>query len=145
MRTSGGYAFVAGVALTVVVAAAIAIGSTWMRHFDPALTGYALGALFAAFAVGYRFALWAQRPPSRMYFLRALQLLFRRRTSARSGGAKILALAEPAPRARAAAGPGTLGHALATKFVTQGFIRRRGGLRWVMHLCLSGGCTLAFA
>ena len=66
MKTSNGHALVAGVALTVVVAAGIAVGSTWMRHFDPALTGYALGTLFAAFAVGYRFALWAQRPPSRM-------------------------------------------------------------------------------
>ena len=42
-------------------------------------------------------------------------------------------------------GTGTLGYALARNFVAQEFIRRRGGFRWVMHLCLSGGCTLAFA
>ena len=145
MKTSNGHALVAGVALTVVVAAGIAVGSTWMRHFDPALTGYALGTLFAAFAVGYRFALWAQRPPSRMYFVRGLQLLLRRRTSAKTVEAKTLTPSEPAPRPNIAAGPGTLAQALATKFVTQGFIRRRGALRWIMHLCLSGGCTLAFA
>ena len=145
MKNSGGHAFVAGVALTVAVAAAIAVGSTWMRHFDPALTGYAMGALFAAFAVGYRFALWAQRPPSRMYFVRGLQLLLRRRAAEKSGEAQTVTPTEPVPRPHFATAPGTLGHALATKFVTQGFIRRRGGLRWVMHLCLSGGCTLAFA
>ena len=42
-------------------------------------------------------------------------------------------------------GPGTLGAALATNFVAQNFIRRRSVYRWIMHLCLSGGCTLAFA
>src|SRR5439155_14157078 len=71
-------AFIAGMALTAVTAAGIALGSTGMRHFDPALTGYAIGALMAAFAVGYRFAVWAQRPPSRMYFRRGIELLFRR-------------------------------------------------------------------
>src|SRR4030095_15454609 len=53
-------AFLAGSGLALATAAAIAIGSTSMRHFDPALTGYAIGALMAAFAVGYRFAVWAQ-------------------------------------------------------------------------------------
>src|SRR6185436_13964808 len=42
-------------------------------------------------------------------------------------------------------GAGTLGFALARNFVAQEFIRRRGAARWIMHLCLSGGCTLAFA
>ncbi|MEO6784708.1 MAG: hypothetical protein ABI318_01140, partial [Chthoniobacteraceae bacterium] len=160
MKTSNGPAFVAGVALTVAVAAGIAVGSTWMRHFDPALTGYALGTLFAAFAVGYRFALWAQRPPSRMYFMRGFQLIFWRASGRQPSRLSRQAGILPAVSDRQDAclpsqagslnsviphGAGTLGHALATKFVTQGFIRRRGGLRWVMHLCLSGGCTLAFA
>ncbi|MEW6304766.1 MAG: hypothetical protein AB1705_14930, partial [Verrucomicrobiota bacterium] len=35
--------------------------------------------------------------------------------------------------------------AFAQNFVAQLFIRQRSVYRWVMHLCLSGGCTLAFA
>jgi hypothetical protein len=38
-----------------------------------------------------------------------------------------------------------LAAALARNFVAQDFIRRRSSYRWIMHLCLSGGCSLAFA
>ncbi len=130
-------ALIAGAALVLATLAAIAIGSGGMRHFDPALTGYALGSLMAAFAVGYRFTVWAQRPPSRMYFKRGLQLLFRR-------AGKSAPTEKPAP-IPVPHGAGTLGFALARNFVAQEFIRRRGLVRWMMHLCLSGGCTLAFA
>ena len=163
----------AGVLLAGATAAAIAVGSTGLRHFDPALTGYAIGALMAAFAVGYRFAVWAQRPPSRMYFKRGFELFFRRASAvaatppspsvaaapsprAESGdeaSPKRTAMGAPQPRAsqpHSAASPlpfgaGTLGFAVAKNFIAQDFIRRRGGYRWIMHLCLSGGCTLAFA
>jgi NNP family nitrate/nitrite transporter-like MFS transporter len=164
---------VGGLALALTVGAGIWLGSQGLRHFDPAVTGYALGTLLAAFAVGYRFVTWAQRPPSRMYFKRGLQLLFRRVGSTghrpvpsgdspdRTGEANSTSSAATAMRASPIPfggsptmaggssalprGAGTLGHALATKFVTQGFIARRSPLRWVMHVCLSGGCTLAFA
>ena len=69
---------VGGAALVLVVGAGIWLGSHGLRHFDPAVIGYAIGTLLAAFAVGYRFVTWAQRPPSRMYFKRGLQLLFQR-------------------------------------------------------------------
>src|SRR6185295_11168457 len=103
-------AFVAGSLLALTVGAGIALGSLGLTHFDPALTGYAIGSLLAAFAVGYRFMVWAQRPPSRLYFKRGLQLLFRR--------------AGTAPRAERTAPPpvawphgaGTLGRALTTGF-----------------------------
>ncbi len=133
-------ALIAGTALTVATAAAIVVGSTGMRHFDPALTGYAIGALMAAFAVGYRFAVWAQRPPSRMYFRRGIELFFRRAGAVPHAAKRAAVSAVPMPH-----GAGTLGYALARNFVAQEFIRRRGGTRWIMHLCLSGGCTLAFA
>ena len=139
---------VGGAALTLAVGAGIWLGSQGLRHFDPAVTGYALGTLLAAFAVGYRFVTWAQRPPSRMYFRRGLQLLFRRTpaSSRITDHASHDAASTPQhPNTPPHAGAGTLGHALATKFVTQGFIARRSPLRWVMHVCLSGGCTLAFA
>ncbi len=132
-------AFLAGTGLALATVAAIAIGSTGLRHFDPALTGYAIGSLMAAFAVGYRFAVWAQRPPSRMYFRRGLGLFFRRAPVSNSKS-EISNPATVLPH-----GAGTLGYALARNFVAQEFIRRRSWYRWIMHLCLSGGCTLAFA
>ena len=144
MRLPNRTAFVAGLALTVATAVGIALGSGGMRQFDAALTGYALGSLMAAFAVAYRFAVWVQRPPSRMYFRRGIELFFQRveksegprGTRAPAGGTPTL----PIPH-----GAGTLGSALARNFIAQEFIRRRGVVRWMMHLCLSGGCTLAFA
>lgn len=140
-------ALVAGAGAALAVVAAIVLGSQWLRHFDPALMFYAAGTVVAAFAVGYRFMLWSQRPPSRMYFKRGWELLKRWR------------LGHPQPSRTGRAGetdgtrssrlmewaPGTLGHAVSANFLAQQFIRRRGLYRWVMHLCLSGGCTLAFA
>ena len=41
--------------------------------------------------------------------------------------------------------PKTLAATFARNFVLQNFIRRRSAYRWIMHLCLSGGGTLAFA
>lgn len=132
-------AVIAAILAAVVVMLAIAIGSHGFAHFDAALLGYAIGSALAASAVAYRFVVWAQRPPSRMYFKRGVQLLFRRAADS-----------TPLPPPSKTSGPiphgvGTLGHALARNFVAQEFIRRRGAYRWIMHLCLSGGCTLAFA
>src|SRR5438094_10547604 len=97
MKLPNRNASIAGIALTAVTAAGIAAGSIGMRHFDPALTGYAIGALMAAFAVGYRFAVWAQRPPSRMYFRRGFKLFFRRATVAATPSPQSVAAA-PSPR-----------------------------------------------
>ena len=181
MKLPNRTAFIAGTALTVASAAGIAVGSTGMRHFDPALTGYAIGALMAAFAVGYRFSVWALRPPSRMYFRRGIELFFRRADGhrvAQTSKSAVSRVSKPAGRSTSDAhtgggraadlevgdtagletcatttkrdlalphGAGTLGYALARNFLAQEFIRRRGAVRWIMHLCLSGGCTLAFA
>ena len=136
-------ALVAGTALALAVLLGIALGSHGLAHFDPALTGYAIGSTLAAFAVGYRFVVWAQRPPSRMYFKRGFQLLFRRGN--KSSTAPAITQPPSAERLPLPIGAGTLGAALATNFAAQTFIRRRSVYRWVMHLCLSGGSTLAFA
>src|SRR5436190_15447323 len=112
MKLPNRVALIVGVTLAVATAAGIAAGSTGMRHFDPALTGYAIGALMAAFAVGYRFAVWAQRPPSRMYFRRGIELFFRRAGTAPRAAEKAAAPAMPMPH-----GAGTLGYALARNFM----------------------------
>jgi hypothetical protein len=147
MRLPNRTAFLTGTALALGTIAAIATGSTGLRHFDPALTGYAIGSLMAAFAVGYRFAVWAQRPPSRMYFRRGIQLLFQKIEAPTVAPAQTSITGENQAVSRSSIphGAGTLGYALARNFVAQEFIRRRSVYRWIMHLCLSGGCTLAFA
>ena len=101
-------------------------GSRGFQHFDWALTAYAVGSIFAAFAVSYRYACWAQRPATWMYLKRGWQMFTRR-------SAKV-------PR-----NTGTLGKLLLDNFVLQKFITQRGAERWVMHACLSWGGMLAFA
>ena len=115
-------AFRAGLVVALIVVALIAIGSRGLKYFDWALTTYAVGTVFAAFAVTYRYAVWAQRPPTQMYLKRGWRLYF-----APSANRKNLA---------------TL---LANNFVLQTFITKRSSQRWIMHACLSWGGMLAFA
>src|SRR5690242_5427851 len=119
-------AFRVGVVAAFIVLAAIYTGSQQLRHFDWALTTYAVGTIFAAFAVAYRYALWAQRPPTMMYLKRGLQMFMRRSRNV--------------PR-----NTGRLGRLLLDNFILQKFITERSTERWIMHACLSWGGMLAFA
>lgn len=121
-------AFRAGVIGAILVAAAIVIGSRNLRDFDWALTAYAVGSIFAVFAVVYRYALWSQRPPTRMFLKRGFQAFM-----ARKRGKTSLTR-----------NTGRLGKLLLDNFVLQRFITRRGRERWIMHACLSWGGMLAF-
>jgi len=71
-------AFRAGAVAAFIVVAAIYAGSRRLDNFDWALTTYAVGTIFAAFAVAYRYALWAHRPPTWMYLKRSVQIFMRR-------------------------------------------------------------------
>ena len=140
-------AFTAGAVAALAVVAGIWLGSQALIHFDPELVWYAIGSVLAAFAVAYRFAVWAQRPPSRLYFKRGLQLLFQRCLISVSR-TEVHALrfnASTLQRSNVRLPALTMANAVATDFAAQNFIRRRSVYRWIMHLCLSGGCTLAFA
>ena len=46
------------------------MGSRNLKHIDAALVGYTFASLFAAFGVAYRYSMWLQRPPTRMYWRR---------------------------------------------------------------------------
>ena len=107
----------------------IVVGSRYLGDFDWALTTYAVGSIFAAFAVVYRYAVWAQRPPTRMYLKRGMQAFFARKRGWSS-----------TPR-----NTGTSGQAASGQFRPAAFITRRGTERWIMHACLSWGGMLAFA
>src|SRR5438093_2441351 len=140
-------ALTAGAAAALVVVAGIWLGSQALTHFDPALIWYATGSVLAAFALAYRFAVWAQRPPSRLYFKRGLELVFQRRSISVSRTADHASRfsASTLQRVNARSHALILAHGVATDFAAQNFIRRRSAYRWIMHVCLSGGSTLAFA
>ena len=110
---------------TAALAALIVAGSRNLDHFDAALVGYTFATLFATFAVTYRYAMWLQRPPTRMYWRRGWQAFF-------------------APRVL----PGNLGRFVKRAVVEVAgnrFIFRRGTLRGLTHWLLMWGCLLAAA
>jgi hypothetical protein len=115
--------FLGGVAAAVLTCLMIYLGSRGLKHFDLALAPYALGIIFAAFAVTYRYVVWIQRPPTMLYWVQGWKLFFRRPLE------NLIYLGRP----------------LFDSFVTQRFIGRRSRLRWIMHSCLSWGVMIAFA
>src|SRR6266511_5159507 len=63
---------------TATLAILIVAGSRNLDHLDAALVGYTFATLFATFAVTYRYAMWLQRPPTRLYWRRGWQVFFAR-------------------------------------------------------------------
>src|SRR5262245_19992753 len=66
-----------GLAVAGLLGAAIFIGSNNLRTIDAALVGYTFACIFAAFGLGYRYAMWLQRPATWMYWKRGWSSLFR--------------------------------------------------------------------
>jgi hypothetical protein len=114
-----------GLVVTVVLAALIIVGSRNLNHFDAALIGYTFATLFATFGITYRYAMWLQRPPTRMYWRRGWQVFLRPRLAGRN-------LLELARR-------------FFVEFVANRFIFRRGKMRWAAHWLIMWGCLIAAA
>src|SRR5687768_9713029 len=118
----------AGAWATLVVAglaASIVVGSRNLQHFDAALVGYTFATLFAAFGISYRYAMWLQRPPTRMYWRRGWQAF----VSRRSLGQNTVSLARRA----------------LVEFAANAYIFKRGRLRGLAHWLIMWGCVLAAA
>jgi NNP family nitrate/nitrite transporter-like MFS transporter len=107
-----------------LLSAAIVVGSRNLQNFDAALVIYTFATVFAAWGVAYHYAVWLQRPPTRVFWRRGWQL-------ARERG-----MLSSLPR---------LGTLAATHIFGQTFIGRRSMLRWWMHQLLFWGCLLAAA
>jgi hypothetical protein len=114
-----------GLAVAGLLAFAIFVGSGNLRHVDAALVGYTFACLFAAFGVAYRYSMWLQRPPTRMYWRRGWQAFFQPDRIVQS-------LFDFARR-------------LIRVFALNEFIRRRSRSRWLTHMLLMWGCILAAA
>ena len=108
----------------VGVAGLIILGSDSLRHFDWVLLPYAMASIFCAAAVAYRYTVWLQRPPTKRYWCQGWRLFWQ-------GGVLRNSV--------------MLGQQLFDNFATQRFIANRSRVRWLMHVCLSWGGTLAFA
>ncbi|NUR55194.1 MAG: MFS transporter [Acidobacteria bacterium] len=111
--------------VTAVLAALIVAGSRNLNHFDAALVGYTFATLFAAFAITYRYSMWLQRPPTRMYWRRGWSVFL---TPRFIGGNLVEAVRR-----------------LTLSFAANRFIFRRGRLRGAAHWLIMWGCVLAAA
>jgi nitrate/nitrite transporter NarK len=110
--------------VTSLLVAAIVVGSRNLQNFDAALVIYTFAVVFACWGVSYHYAVWLQRPPTRVFWRRGWRLV-------RERGAVSSAL--------------RLSSVAATHVLGQTFIRKRSTLRWWMHQCLFWGCLLAAA
>ena len=111
--------------VTAVLAALIVVGSRNLQHFDAALVGYTFATLFATFGISYRYAMWLNRPPTRMYWRRGWQAFFSRRAF----GGNAVSLVRRA----------------LVEFAANAYIFRRGRLRGLAHWLIMWGCLLAAA
>src|SRR5574337_1054357 len=69
-------AAISGLVATIVLASLIYAGSRNLDHFDAALVGYTFATLFATFGITYRYVMWLERPPTRMYWRRGWRAFF---------------------------------------------------------------------
>ena len=118
-------ATLSGLVAAALLAALIVIGSRNLDHFDAALVGYTFATLFATFGITYRYAMWLQRPPTRMYWRRGWQMFF----TGRFVGRNLLELVRR----------------FVLQFAANRFIFRRGGLRGLAHWLIMWGCLVAAA
>ena len=111
--------------VTLTLTAAIVIGSRRLQHFDAALVAYTFATLFATFGISYRYAMWIERPPTRLYWRRGWQMFFARGWIARNTA--------------------TLAQRVVVDVAANRFIFRRGRFRGLAHALIMWGCILAAA
>jgi hypothetical protein len=110
--------------ISLITIALVFYGSRELQNFDAALIAYLFGTVFAFFGVIYRYSVWLQRPPTRMYFRRGRELIFSRRFFSHAA---------------------FLMKDTVENIAFQKFIYKRGRDRWIGHFLMAFGCTLAFA
>jgi hypothetical protein len=103
--------------------ALIIIGSRNLEHYDSALFGYTVASVVALGAVVFRYAIWLQRPATRVYWRRGWNL-FR-------------------DRKKLIVNTTTAGKTLVSSLLAQRFIFKRGFSRWLMHQLIMWGCIVS--
>ncbi len=112
-----------GLLAAALLAMLIVVGSRNLDHFDAALVGYTFATLFATFGIAYRYAMWLQRPPTRMYWRRGWQVF----STPRFLGGNLLQFLRR----------------FFLEFAANRFIFRRGRLRGLAHWLIMWGCIAA--
>jgi hypothetical protein len=115
----------AGLVASAFLAALVILGSRNLDQFDAALVGYTFATLFATFGITYRYAMWLQRPPTRMYWRRGWQVF----CTPHFIGSNLLELLRR----------------FVIQFAANRFIFRRGRLRGLAHWLIMWGCLIAAA
>lgn len=105
--------------LTVLIIA----GSRNLEHYDAALFGYTVASVIALGALVFRYAVWLQRPATKVYWRRGWKL-YRDRD-------KFLKNTASAAKT------------VATNLIEQRFIFKRGFSRWLTHLLIMWGCIIS--
>lgn len=108
----------------VITIVLVLIGSRNLQNFDPALIAYLIGTVFAIFGIAYRYSVWIQRPPTRLYWRRSMQFLFSRFFFPYLWRSTKLFF---------------------RNILAQRFIAYRSRTRWIGHFLLATGCLIAFA
>jgi hypothetical protein len=101
----------------------IILGSRNLEHYDSALFGYTIASVVAFGAIVFRYAIWLQRPATRVYWRRGWKLYLQRE--------KLLQNTVSAAKT------------LATNLIEQRFIFKRGFSRWLMHFFIMWGCIIS--
>lgn len=112
-----------GIGASAFLTLLVIVGSRNLEHFDSALFGYTVASIVAFGAIVFRYAIWLQRPATRAYFWRGLDLFFQRK--------KLLK------------NTGVAAKTIATNLVEQRFIFKRGFTRWLTHALIMWGCIIA--
>jgi hypothetical protein len=112
-----------GVIASLLLTVGIYFGSGRLRHFDAALIPYTVAVVFATWGIVYRYSVWLQKPPTRLYWRRGWQLFLR--PSKLPGNLVMLA------------------GLFWRNIVAQKFIDRRSHQRWEAHMLMSWGCIVA--
>ena len=106
-----------------VLTVLIVVGSRNLEHYDAALFGYTVASVVAFGAVFFRYAIWLQRPATRVYWRRGWKL-FR-------------------DRENLLANTGSAAKTIVGGLAIQKFIFRRGVSRWLMHQLIMWGCIIS--
>ncbi len=123
-KTLNRTAFIKALIASAVVIILVLVGSRNLQNFDAALFAYLVGTIFAVFGIAYRYSVWVQRPPTRLYWRRSMQFLF---------SSMFFPYLFRSFRL------------FARNIVGQRFIAFRSKRRWIGHFLMASGCMLAFA
>ncbi|MFI8450336.1 MFS transporter [Streptomyces erythrochromogenes] len=116
-------ATLAGAVVSLLLVAAIVLGSRLLRDFDSALLPYAVATVFLAFGVAYRYTVWVSAPGARRLFRKGFGSFFSADNFRRA--------------------PTALPRMIATYLGFQKFLGARSRARWIAHQLMFWGCILA--